>query len=127
MTQKPHFNAGQNIAMKVPPQQYQETVRFYGEILGLEKIEPLSPATVFRFGDKQLWIDRVEGLSSTEVWLEIVTDHMDAAAKWLAKHNVERCDDIEQLPDGLNAFWVTSPAAVIHLINETVPSDIPES
>jgi hypothetical protein len=43
---KPKLAAGRNIAMKVPPHAYDATVRFYGEVLGLEPFErgPLAAA-----------------------------------------------------------------------------------
>jgi hypothetical protein len=29
---------------------------------------------------------------------------------------VVRCDDIEPLPVGMQAFWITSPASIVHLV-----------
>lgn len=118
MAKKPNFQAGPNIAMKVPSHQHQDTVRFYRDILGLKAINALAPDPVFQFGDKQLWIDKVDDLSQAEIWLEIVTDDITAAAQWFEAHDVVRCDEIETLPDGLKAFWVSSSASIIHLVNE---------
>lgn len=37
MTERTLFSGGRNIAMKVPPHQYEATLRFYVEVLGLEE------------------------------------------------------------------------------------------
>ena len=41
-----------------------------------------------------------------------------AAAEHLKTHAVERCDDVETLPDGMTAFWIRNPAGVVHLVAE---------
>lgn len=41
------FEAGRNIAMKVPPHVYDATVRFYREVLGLPEIAAHAPSVVF--------------------------------------------------------------------------------
>lgn len=115
---KPKFQGGRNIALKVPPHQYDATVRFYGETLGLERIERLSPDVVFAFGANQLWIDRVPGMSQSELWLEVVTDDREAAAQQLASAGADRRDEIEALPEGFSGFWISSPASNIHLIHQ---------
>lgn len=76
MSQKPppQFSGGRNIAMKVPPHVWEETVTFYRDILGLRQIDTHLPEVVFAFGANQLWIDKVDGLSQAELWLEITTD-----------------------------------------------------
>jgi len=56
-------------------------------------------------------------MSQAELWLEIVTDDTAEAADALAKANVVRCDDIENLGSTFDGFWVSSPAAIIHLVN----------
>lgn len=116
MEQKVKFSAGRNIAMKIPPHQYEATVQFYRDVLGLPEIGEHAPAVGFRFGGNNLWLDRVVGLSQAETWLEVVTDDIEAAAAHLAAAGVVRCDEIEPLPAGMQAFWVSSPAAIIHLV-----------
>lgn len=116
MSNKPEFTAGRNIAMKVPPHQYEATVRFYRDTLGLRELVEHAPAAVFEFGSSRLWIDRVPALSQAEIWLEVVATDLPAASAHLATAGVVRCDDIEPLPEGLRAFWVSSPAAIIHLV-----------
>jgi len=58
------------------------------------------------------------GNSQAEIWLEIVTDDIEAAAKHLKYHECVRCDEIETLPNDFRGFWVSSPSNIIHLINE---------
>ncbi|WEX09444.1 hypothetical protein [Chelativorans sp. AA-79] len=113
----PKFEGGRNIAMKVPPHQYEATVRFYRDVLGLEQIEELLPAVGFRFGSNQLWIDRVPGMSQAELWLEIVTDDTKGAADHLAAAGIARCDGIEELGPDFDGFWISSPASIIHLVD----------
>src|SRR5690606_29142565 len=79
----PTYSGGRNIAMKVPTHQYDETVRFYRDVIGLAQIEGHEPAVGFHFGANQLWIDQAPGMSQAEIWLEIVMDDKDAAADHL--------------------------------------------
>lgn len=103
--------------MKVPAHQYDATVCFYRDVLGFRELTEFAPDTVFEFGPNRLWIDRVPHLSQAEVWLEVLTDDLSAAAAHLAGAGVVRCDEIEPLPDGLQAFWISNPAAIIHLVH----------
>ncbi|GGD74517.1 hypothetical protein [Lacimicrobium alkaliphilum] len=118
---KPQFRAGNNIAMKIPPHEYQQTLRFYRDVIGLKPLpvteEDATPR--FEFGDKILWLDKISGLSQAEIWLEILTDDMDNAARFLSDSGVVRCDEIEPLPDGFKGFWVANPGNIIHLICES--------
>ncbi len=67
--QRPHFEGGENIAMKIPPHLFDQTVAFYRDTLGLPplKVEPNSCG--FRFGAVELWLDRVPTMSQAELWL----------------------------------------------------------
>lgn len=116
MGQKQGFAGGRNIAMKVPVAQYAQTVEFYRDVLGLPEITEHAPHVVFAFGANQLWIDRTPGVGQSEVWLELVTDDAEAAAH-LEARGYARQDDLEPLPDGFQAFWISNPAAVVHLVN----------
>jgi hypothetical protein len=117
---KPLYKAGKNIAIKVPPWEYEKTVSFYGDIFGLEKCkEPssgLGENTGFEFGDMHLWVDITSGLNHAEIWLEMVTDNIDEAARHLERRGV--AGEMEKLSDALNGYWVCSPSNVIHLITE---------
>jgi catechol 2,3-dioxygenase-like lactoylglutathione lyase family enzyme len=116
MRSKPGFTGGRNIAMKVPPHLYDATVRFYRDVAGLPVIDRLAPSVVFEFGANQLWIDSVDGLSQTELWLELNTDDVAAAASHLKSAGVVRRDEIEPLPEGFEGYWISSPASIIHLV-----------
>jgi hypothetical protein len=116
MRGKATFSGGRNLAMKVPPHLYEATIRFYRDVAGLPMIERLAPSVVFRFGANQLWIDPVDGLSQAEIWLELNTDDVTAAASRLRAAGVVRRDEIEALPEGFEGFWISSPASIIHLV-----------
>ena len=117
---KPIFQPGENIAIKVPPHQFEQTVSFYRDILGLEQTDldasDQFQSVTFKFGDKTLWIDKSATLSQAEIWLEIQTDNIDQAKKHFEKHNIARRDEIESLPQNFNGFWISSPSGIIHLI-----------
>ncbi len=117
---RPAFSPGRNIAMKVPAHEYERTVDFYRNVLGLHQLADTAPGsaetTAFAFGDKVLWIDRVPGISQAELWLEIATDDLDAAAEHLRRNGCARRDEIEPLPEGFGGFWLASPCNVIHLV-----------
>ncbi|MDQ3269279.1 MAG: hypothetical protein M3Q11_03635 [Pseudomonadota bacterium] len=118
----PRFSPGRNIAIKVPPHLHAATVGLYRDVLGLEHIPGHLPAVVFDFGSKRVWIDNVPAMSQAETWLEVVTSDINAAAEHLANAGVVRCNDIEPLPEGWRAFWISSPASIIHLVCE-VPEE----
>ena len=116
MKPKVKFAAGRNIAMKLPPHLYEATVHFYRDVLGLKEITKHAPSVGFVFGSNNLWLDRVPGISQAETWLEIVTNDIKAASEHLKVAGIVRCDEIEPLPKGFQAFWVSSPASIIHLV-----------
>lgn len=53
-----------------------------------------------------------------EIWLEVVTDNIQAASAHLKSAGIVRCDEIEPLPKGMKAFWVSNPASVVHLFSQ---------
>ena len=55
-------------------------------------------------------------MSQAELWLEVVTDDVDAAAERFQAAGVERCDEIEPLREGFAGFWISSPASIVHLV-----------
>lgn len=117
MQDRPAFRPGKNIAMKMPPAEYDRMVGFYRDVLGFEVIGTHPHSTVFRFGDKRLWVDRVATLSQGEVWLEVQAEDVTAAAAWFAGQGVARRDEIEPLPDGFDGFWIAAPGGMIHLVS----------
>ena len=119
MNTKVKFAAGRNIAMKVPPHLWEATVQFYRDVVGLKIIEhapTVPPSVCFEFGANQLWIDRVDGFSQAEIWLELSTPDVQAAASHLKSSGIVRRDEIEPLPEGFEGFWITSPASIIHIV-----------
>jgi len=110
------FSGGRNIAMKVPPHQYEATVKFYSDVVGLKPLEGFGNAVGFEFGANHLWIDRVTGISQAEIWLELATNDTAKAAERLAAAGVARCDEIEKLPEQLDAFWISHPSQIVHLV-----------
>lgn len=116
------FAAGGNIAVKVPPHQYEATVLFYRDILGFEQLKTEAHSTAFKFGVCTLWIDSVPTVSQAEVWLEVVTNDLDQAAKALEVPGVVRCDEIEPLPEGFQGFWIMNPASIVHLVCDSSQS-----
>jgi hypothetical protein len=125
---KPRFTPGKNIAIKVPAHEYEDTVVFYRDILGFEQIPASSSeniaGTIFRFGDKNLWVDKIPGISQAEIWLEVITDELDMAAEYLHDKHCNRTDEIEPLPDNVKGFLASSPSSIIHLINQADPWQI---
>jgi catechol 2,3-dioxygenase-like lactoylglutathione lyase family enzyme len=109
---------GRNIALKVPAHQYEATVRFYRDVAGLTPLDNHPPHVGFEFGANQLWIDRVDGLSQAELWLELVTDDVPQASRHLEAAGVVRCDEIEALPQGFEGFWISNPASIIHIVSK---------
>lgn len=119
---KPTFSPGRNIAIKVPEHEYDSTVAFYRDILGLKQITLESPdkyeSTAFEFGDKNLWVDKISGISQAEIWLEIITDNIQKAKDYLEEKGYCRRDEIETLPSEFKGFWLSSPSNIIHLIHQ---------
>lgn len=118
MSAKVKIAGGRNIAMKVPPHLYEATVRFYRDVVGLKPLDNHPPAVGFEFGANQLWIDRVEALSQAEIWLELVTEDVPAAAKQFESAGTVRCDEIEPLPEEFEGCWISNPASIIHIVSK---------
>lgn len=119
---KPKFSPGNNIAIKVPAHEYDAMVTFYQCVLGLvqKNVSPAAPleSISFEYGDKNLWLDKVSGLSQAEIWLEINTDDVVAAKRYLQAEGCTLRDDIEPLPSGYSGFWLSSPSNIIQLVSE---------
>ena len=118
---KVKFAGGRNIAMKIPPHLWEETVQFYREVLSLKVVEhsaTVPQSVAFEFGANRLWIDRVDGLSQAELWLELTAGDIQEAGEHLKSAGVVRRDEIEPLPAGFEGFWIQNPAAIIHLVSK---------
>ncbi|MGY6709068.1 MAG: hypothetical protein ACXIVF_12145 [Rhizobiaceae bacterium] len=115
---RPVYAGGPNIAMKVPPHQFDTTVAFYRDTLRLAEIDELKPNIVFAFGTNRLWIDPTPEIEQPELWLQLQTDDFSAATDHLEQFRSTRADGIEPLPEGFAGFWISSPAGVVHLASK---------
>jgi len=112
----PQFSGGANIAIKCPSHTYEQTVSFYRDTLGLPLIEEEAGGCIFQFGPVRLWIDNVPYLSQPDIWLEVETNDTEAAASFLKVHGVPRRDEVEQLREDFDGFFVSAPNGVVHLV-----------
>jgi predicted enzyme related to lactoylglutathione lyase len=119
---KPEFYPGKNIALKTPAHEYDSVISFYKEMLGFQQL-PLDnsdsfESVCFAFGDKVLWVDKIESISQSEVWLEITSSDVLAAQEYLKKKGCIIRNEIERLPENFQGFWLSSPSNIIHLVTE---------
>ena len=115
---QPNFEGGINIAMKLPPNVFDQTVSFYKDVLRLPVIEEESASVVLAFGANRLWLDRAGQFNQAEIWLEIFTDDIPAASDHLNRRGVLRRDGIEPLPEEFDGFWICNPADIIHIVSQ---------
>ncbi len=85
----PQFSGGANIAIKCPAHTYEQTVAFYRDTLALPLIEEETDGCIFQFGPNRLWVDLVPNLSR---------------------------DEVEQLREDFDGFFISAPNGVIHLV-----------
>lgn len=111
------FEAGINIAIKIPKSKYEKTVAFYRDILKLAVEEkPITHPTVSRthevkFGSNIIWLDCVDNYTHSETWLQLTVPSVVEAIHYLESNGVETCDEIEELPE--NMHWITDPAGTV--------------
>lgn len=115
---KTEIKGGIDIALKVPSHQYQQTVAFYRDEIGLPEITDKTPAIGFILGPNRLWIDEAPMLSQAEIWLELFTPDFAATEKQMAAHGIVRCDSVEPLPEGFKGGWIINPAGIVHMVRE---------
>ncbi len=118
---KPTFAGGVNIALKIPKSKYEETVRFYRDILKLEvgPEKPMEHPTVSKphqvtFGPNTVWLDCVENYSHSEVWLEMKTNNVAEATSHLAAHGIGTRDELEKIPEEMH--WIQDPAGNVFVL-----------
>jgi catechol 2,3-dioxygenase-like lactoylglutathione lyase family enzyme len=111
------FEGGSNIALKLPPHEFDDAVRFYRGVLCLKQLNSYLPSVVFEYGANLLWLDRVDTMTQAELWLELRTPDTAAAAEQLDRHGVVRRDSVETLPEGFDGFWISGPGNIIHLVH----------
>jgi hypothetical protein len=112
----PQFSGGANIAIKCPAHTYEQTVAFYRDTLALPLIEEETDGCIFQFGPNRLWVDLVPNLSQPDVWLELETNDTEAAASFLKINGIPRRDEVEQLREDFDGFFISAPNGVIHLV-----------
>ena len=115
MADQEGIRGGRNIAMKVPPHQFATTVAAY-RALGLPVLFESDSLVTFEYGPMALHIDRRDGFSQAELWLEFISDDLGEAETALESAGFDRRDEIENLR-GHKGFWVSSPASIIHLVS----------
>lgn len=111
------FEGGSNIALKLPPHEFDDAVRFYRGVLCLKQLNSYLPSVVFKYGANLLWLDRVDTMTQAELWLELRTPDTAAAAEQLDRHGIVRRDSVETLPEGFDGFWISGPGNIIHLVH----------
>ncbi|WP_134088886.1 VOC family protein [Olivibacter sp. XZL3] len=116
------FEAGINIAIKIPKNKYEKTVSFYKDILKLQVEEkPIDHPTVSRthevkFGNNVIWLDCVDNYTHSETWLQLTVPNVEEATDYLRSKGVEPCDEIEELPN--NMHWIQDPAGTVFNLQE---------
>lgn len=117
------FDAGINIAIKIPKGKYDQTVAFYRNILKLEVQEkPIKNPTVskthqVKFGNNIIWLDCVDTCTHSETWLQLTVPNVEEATKYLKSNGVETCDELEELPE--NMHWIMDPAGTVFNLQQT--------
>lgn len=112
-----NFEAGINIAIKIPKSKYEQTVAFYKNILKLHVVEKaIDNPTVSRthevkFGKNIIWLDCVDNYTHSETWLQLTVPNVEEATDYLKMNGVETCDEIEELPE--NMHWIQDPAGTV--------------
>ncbi|WP_300689910.1 hypothetical protein [Chryseobacterium sp.] len=118
------FNAGINIAIKIPKSKYEKTVAFYRDILKLaveEKIinnPTVSKTHEVKFGNNIIWLDCVDNYTHSETWLQLTVPNVEEATAYLQLNGVETCDEIEELPE--NMHWITDPAGTVFNLQQNL-------
>lgn len=111
------FEAGLNIAIKIPKAKYEQTIAFYRDILNFEVEErPIDHPTVSRthrvkFGPNVIWLDCVDNYTHSETWLQLTVPDVEEATRYLHTKGIETCDELEELPE--NMHWITDPAGTV--------------
>lgn len=116
------FEAGINIAIKIPKSKYEETVTFYRDVLKLEVEEKrITNPTVSRtyevkFGANIIWLDCVDNYTHSETWLQLIVSDIEQATNYLQSSGVQTCDELEDLPK--NMHWIQDPAGTVFNLQE---------
>lgn len=113
----PEFEAGINIAIKIPKSKYEKTVAFYRDILKLDveeksiKNPTVSRTHQVKFGHNVIWLDCVDNYTHSETWLQLTVPNVEEATDYLQAKGIDTCDELEELPK--NMHWITDPAGTV--------------
>ncbi len=103
---KSRFAGGRNIALKVPLHQYEATVQFYRDVLGLKVLENHLPAVASNSDRTNSgWIQGPASARRNFGWRSLPT--MSRPPQRISRPRVS-CDEIEPLPQGFDGFWIAS-------------------
>lgn len=103
---------GKNIALKVPRSCYDETVAFYSKAFNLYLKTPTDQATPscsFELGSNRIWIDCVDSLGRSDVWLELLSDDHEEDCRALISFGGRLRDELETLSERFG-HWTADPA-----------------
>lgn len=115
-----NFSGGVNMAMKISPEKYEQTVAFYRDILLLDVEEiAIEHPTVLAthrvaFGDNTLWLDAVEGATGSQIWLELLTPDVEHATRYLEANDIHTVDELEQI--GPDMHWIKDPTGTVLIV-----------
>jgi hypothetical protein len=115
----PTFSGGINIAIKIPKRKYNETVSFYRDVpLPVHEktidIPTVSRTHEVKFGPNTLWLDCVDNYTHSEVWLELRTQDVENATRYLDAKGIKTCDEIEEIPQDMH--WIMDPAGTVFIV-----------
>lgn len=119
---KGDFTGGTNIALKIPKFKYDETVKFYKDVIKLPYLGFKYGSHSFQLGQSTLWLDCMDNYSQQDVWLEIQTGDPDAAAEYLQEHQVARRDEVEPYENSAG-YWISDPCGTILRVNPKASND----
>src|SRR5690606_41852020 len=111
------FEAGINIAIKIPKCKYDKTVAFYRDILKLYvSVNNIDNPTVsrtheVRFGNYVIWLDCVDNYCHSETWLQLTVPNVSDATSYLLANGIDVCDELEELQE--NMHWIQHPAGTV--------------
>ncbi len=118
--QSPRFSGGVNIALKIPKIHFERTVAFYRDVLGFdvkkEENQNIPLTYSLQFGPNRVWLDCVDNYASADVWLELETDDIEAAQKYLQTQGTVTQPELEPLSPSFKGRWISNPAGIVHLV-----------
>lgn len=124
------FEGGINIAIKIPKSKYEQTITFYRDTLQLAVTErPITNPTVSRthevkFGPNTVWLDCVDNYTHSETWLELKTNNVPEATRYLETKGIKTCDELEKIPEDMH--WIMDPAGTVFILSKASHDYMPE-